>query len=260
MECYAGIDAGSTYVKVAMVSDHTILGCKVAPTGINCPKTARYLFDGLLNELGASRSDVASIVSTGYGRRTIDFSDETVSEIAAHANGTILTTPEQVTIRTIIDIGGQDSKVIILNEENEVKNFAMNDKCAAGTGRFIEVLAQTLETTLDEIGPLSLQAKNPCQINSLCVVFAQSEVISLLARGKDRGDIIAGIHNSLAKRISAMARRAGLESEILLSGGGALNPGLAAAFEDELMMDIHVAKNAQFNGAIGAAIFAGKVS
>ena len=258
MECYAGIDAGSTYVKVAIISNNTLLGLRVAPTGIDCSKTAKHLFDGLLNELGISESDVVSIVSTGYGRRTIDFSDETVSEIAAHASGTILTAPEQVTIRTIIDIGGQDSKVIIVNEEKQVKNFVMNDKCAAGTGRFIEVLANTLETTVDEIGLLSLQAKTPCQINSTCVVFAQSEVISLLARGKDRKDIIAGIHNSLARRISTMARRAGLEPEVLLTGGGALNPGLIRAFEDELMMDIYVAKYAQFNGAIGAAILAEK--
>lgn len=258
MECYAGIDAGSTYVKVAIVSDQTLMACKVAPTGIDCPKTARHLFESLLNELGIPKSDVISVVSTGYGRRTIDFADETISEITAHASGTIWTAPEQTRIKTLVDIGGQDSKVIMLGEEKEVKNFAMNDKCAAGTGRFIEVLAQTLETTVDEIGPLSLQAKAPCQINSLCVVFAQSEVISLLAQGKDREDIIAGIHNSFAKRILGMARKIGLEAEVLLSGGGALNPGIVASFEDESMMDIHIAKNPQFNGAIGAAILAGK--
>lgn len=256
MEHYAGIDAGSTFIKTAIISDNTLCGYKVAPSGLDSRKTAKNLFDSLLNELGISKSDVVSIVSTGYGRRIVDIADETVTEIRAHAKGVVFTAPDGTKIRTIIDIGGQDSKAIILDEEGETKNFVMNDKCAAGTGRYIEVLARTLETTIDKVGPLSLQAKAPCQINSLCTVFAESEVISLLARGKDRADIIAGIHKSLARRICVMVRRAGLEREVLLTGGGALNPGLITAFEDELMMEIHVARNSQFNGAIGAAIIA----
>lgn len=253
---YVGIDAGSTFIKIAIINNNILRGYKIAPSGIASRKTAKDLFNSLLNELRMSRSDVVSIVSTGYGRRIIDIADETVTEIKAHTKGAMFTAPDGAKIRTIIDVGGQDSKVIILNEEREVKNFVMNDKCAAGTGRYIEVLARTLETTIDKIGPLSLQAKTPCQINSLCTVFAESEVISLLARGKNRADIIAGIHKSLVKRICVMAMRVGLEPEILLTGGGALNSGLIAAFEDEIMMDIHIARNPQFNGAIGAALIA----
>ena len=256
MEYYVGIDAGSTFVKMAIMSDNALCGHKVAPSGLDSRKTTTNLFDSLLNELGVSKSDVVSIVSTGYARRRIDIANETITEIRAHAKGTIFTAPEGTKIGTIIDIGGQDSKVIIIDKEGETKNFVMNDKCAAGTGRFVEVLARTLETTIDKVGHLSLQAKAPCQINSLCAVFAESEVISLLARGKNRADILAGVHKSLAKRISAMVKRAGLEPEVLLTGGGALNPGFVSAFEDELMMDIHVARNPQFNGAIGAALIA----
>ena len=254
MECYAGIDAGSTYVKVAVVDSCALLGYQVAPAGIDSRKTARVVFNELLGNLDLSISDVLAITSTGYGRRRIDIAGETVTEIKAHAAGGIRTAPDERKIGTIIDIGGQDSKVIVINEEGETKNFVMNDKCAAGTGRFLEVLARVLNVTVEELGPLSLRAESPCQINSLCAVFAESEVISLLARGKELKNIIAGIHKSLAKRLSGMARRAGLKSDVLLTGGGALNPGLVAAIEDELMMDIYVAKNPQLNGAIGAAL------
>ncbi|MBW1963350.1 MAG: benzoyl-CoA reductase [Deltaproteobacteria bacterium] len=260
MECYAGIDAGSTYVKVAMVSNNGLLGQKVAPTGIECRNTAGRMFDELRGELGVSRSDIKAIISTGYSRRLIDIADETVTEIKAHAAGASWTAPGEKGVGTIIDIGGQDSKVIIIGEDGETKNFVMNDKCAAGTGRFLEVLSRVLELNIEEFGPLSLQAKVPCHINSICAVFAESEVISLLARGKQRMDIIAGIHRSLAKRVAGMARRAGLEPEVLLTGGVALNSGLVAAIEDDLGMKIHVADNPQFNGAIGSAVIAGNLN
>jgi (R)-2-hydroxyacyl-CoA dehydratese activating ATPase len=254
MECYGGIDAGSTYIKAAIVDNKgDIRGYKVVPTGIDCRSTARTVFGALRDELGLSPSNVPAVISTGYGRRLIDIASEDVTEIKAHAAGGIRTAPVGRKIGTIIDIGGQDSKVIVINEEGETKNFVMNDKCAAGTGRFLEVLSRVLEVAVEDLGPLSIQAETPCRINSLCAVFAESEVISLLARGEDRANIIAGIHRSLAKRVSGMARRAGLEPDVLLTGGGALNPGLVAAFEDELMMDIYVAENPQLNGAIGAA-------
>ncbi|NLX57364.1 MAG: benzoyl-CoA reductase [Planctomycetaceae bacterium] len=258
MKYYAGIDAGSTYVKTAVINNGSVLGSRVARSGVVCAETAGRLLDDLLSDLGLHRADLASVMATGYGRRTILFADDTVSEIAAHAGGTRMTAPEGVRVKTIIDIGGQDSKVIVLDDDGEVKNFVMNDKCAAGTGRFMEVLAETLEASIDELGELARRSTNPCQINSLCVVFAQSEVISLLARGKDRADIVAGLHNSLAARVGRMARRDGLQRDVLMTGGGALNSGLQAAFEEELMTDVHVARHAQFNGAIGAAVLAQK--
>jgi len=259
MQFFAGIDAGSTYVKTALISNGTVLGHKVARTGIACADTARRLLNGLLEELGLSETGLGGTVATGYGRRAIDFADDTVSEIAAHATGTMMTAPDNVVPKTVIDIGGQDSKVIVLGKDREVKEFTMNDKCAAGTGRFMEVLAETLETTADQLGEISLRATDPCEINSMCVVFAQSEVISLLAQGMDRANIVAGLHNSLAKRVAKMARRNGLQREVLMTGGGALNAGLRAALEDELMADVHVARYAQFNGAIGAAVLARKL-
>ncbi|EFK09440.1 putative benzoyl-CoA reductase, subunit D [delta proteobacterium NaphS2] len=255
MEYYGGIDAGSTYIKAAIVDDKGgIQGCKVVPAGIDCRGTASEVFGELCDELGLSPFDMHAVISTGYGRRLIDFASKDVTEIKAHAAGGIRTAPDGRRVGTIIDIGGQDSKVIIIDEEGQTRNFAMNDKCAAGTGRFLDVLSRVLKVNVEDLGSLSLEAKAPCRINSLCAVFAESEVISLLARGKDRADIIAGIHMSLAKRVSGMAKRAGVEPEVLMTGGGALNPGLVTALEDELMMDIHVAENPQLNGAIGAAL------
>jgi len=256
MSYFAGIDSGSTYIKVAVIDNEAVLGHKVARTGIVCSNTAQTLLDELLADLHLSLSGLSSIIATGYGRRAIGFANGTISEIAAHAHGSVMTTPEKVNTQTIIDIGGQDCKVIILGANREVKDFTMNDKCAAGTGRFMEVMAETLVTTTEALGDLAAQATDPCEINSLCVVFAQSEVISLLAQGKSRENIIAGLHNSLAKRVAKMARKNGLARDVIMTGGGALNTGLRAALEQELMTDVHKAKYAQFNGAIGAAVHA----
>lgn len=258
MEHYAGIDAGSTYVKVVIMDDKkNLLGYRIAPTGINAGKISTESLEALCSDLNISLPDVLSIISTGYSRRMIDIAHENVTEIKAHGAGARWTAPQGSGIRTIIDVGGQDCKVIVINEEGEVQNFVMNDKCAAGTGRFLEAVARVVGVGIEELGPLSLEANVPCRINSTCVVFAESEMISLLARKKDPVDIIAGIHASMSKRISGMARKAGIKSDVLLTGGGGLNSGLVSAFEDELMMDVYVSENSQLNGAIGAALLAG---
>ncbi|MCD8179919.1 MAG: acyl-CoA dehydratase activase, partial [Firmicutes bacterium] len=179
-----------------------------------------------------------------------------ISEITAHAYGVRITAPKEYKPGMVIDIGGQDSKIIYLDGGFNVKNFTMNDKCAAGTGKFMEVIAQILETTVDKIGELSLESKAPCDINSTCVVFAQSEVISLVARKFDRRDILAGMHISMAKRIIKMMKRSEKSGDILMTGGGALNVGIHKAFEEELMKNVYVARYPQFNGAIGAALIA----
>ena len=191
-----------------------------------------------------------------YSRKVIDIADDDVSEFTAHAKGVKLTAPQNFRPGMIIDIGGQDSKIIYLDKNWGVKNFSMNDKCAAGTGKFMEVTAQILETTIDKVGPISLESKEPCDINSMCVVFSQSELISLIARKYDRKDILAGMHMSMARRIVKMIRKSELGGDVLMTGGGALNIGLHKAFEDELMKDVYVAKYPQFNGSIGAAIMA----
>ena len=197
--------------------------------------------------------DLAATAATGYGRNRYDNADYNVSELSCHGLGAHHTFP---TVRTIIDIGGQDSKIIYLDSNYTVKNFSMNDKCAAGTGKFMEVIAQILETTIDQVGPLSLESTSPCDINSTCVVFAQSEVISLVARKYDRRDILCGMHISMARRIIKMMKKSEKGGDILMTGGGALNIGLHRAFEEELMRDVYVAAHPQFNGAIGAALIA----
>jgi len=252
---YVGFDAGSTYVKSALIKGNEVIATKVMATGIDNVKTSELLLESLMEEAKIKRDDIAFINATGYSRRTLDLADDTISEITAHAYGIRLTAPKQAeNIGLIIDIGGQDSKIICLDENYQVKNFTMNDKCAAGTGKFIEVIAQLLETTIDKVGELSLLSTSPCQINSICVVFAQTEVVSLVAQKKNRNDILAGMHISMAKRVSKMARKYKTKGSIVMTGGGALNEGLRIAFEDELMTDVYRANHPQFNGAIGAAL------
>ena len=257
MEYYAGIDSGSTYIKMAVLDqDKKLVTYRIAPTGINGKKTVNEVRESICSELNIDLSGINGTVATGYGRRMIENITGNVTEIKAHASGARWNGIGGKNIRTVIDIGGQDCKVINLDESGEIENFVMNDKCAAGTGRFLEALARVLEMDISNLGPLSLESSNPCSINSTCVVFAESEVISLLARGEDIRDIIAGIHASMAGRISRMAGKSGIEPEILLTGGGGMNPGLRSAFEEEFIQDIHVSEFPQLNGAIGAAIIA----
>lgn len=255
MSVYAGLDGGSTYLKAALI-DHNghVLRTGVKSTGIDNNGGAKVLLQQLCREIGVSVPDYT--MATGYSRKILEVADDDVSEITAHAYGVRITAPHGYHPGLIVDIGGQDSKVIYLDDQYHVKNFSMNDKCAAGTGKFMEVIAQILETTIDQVGPISLESTTPCDINSTCVVFAQSEVISLVARKFDRRDILAGMHASMARRIVKMIRKNELNGDILMTGGGAMNIGLRRAFEDELMRDVYVATYPQFNGAIGAALIA----
>ena len=255
MSIYAGLDGGSTYLKAALIDQNgRVLHTGVVSTGINNNDAASRLLDQLCLEIRVDHIDY--IMATGYSRKILELADDDVSEITAHAYGVRITAPKAFRPGLIVDIGGQDSKVIYLDEQYRVKNFSMNDKCAAGTGKFMEVIAQILETTIDQVGPLSLESTAPCDINSTCVVFAQSEVISLVARKFDRRDILAGMHASMARRVVKMIRKNEMGGDILMTGGGAMNIGLRRAFEDELMRDVYVASHPQFNGAIGAALIA----
>jgi len=256
MGYYIGLDGGSTYLKAALIGDGAVMDTMVKSTGIDNDGTARKLTEELCRRNRIRTSDIGYIMATGYSRKVLEIADDDISEITAHAYGVRLTAPKQYRPGMIIDIGGQDSKIIYLDSHYGVKNFSMNDKCAAGTGKFMEVIAQILETTIDQVGPLSLESKNPCDINSTCVVFAQSEVISLVARKYDRRDILSGMHASMARRISKMMKKSERGGDILMTGGGALNIGLHKAFEEELMRDVYVADWPQFNGAIGAALIA----
>ncbi|MBI4856262.1 MAG: benzoyl-CoA reductase [Acetobacterium woodii] len=253
---YAGLDGGSTYTKAALICDNQVVDAMVTNTGIDNNGSASALIEKMCQRRGINRSAVRYTMATGYSRKVFDIADDDISEITAHAYGVRLTAPRDYRPGMIIDIGGQDSKIIYLDKNYAVKNFTMNDKCAAGTGKFMEVIAQILETTIDQVGPLSLESQAPCDINSTCVVFAQSEVVSLVARKYDRRDILAGMHLSMAKRIIKMMKKAEKGGDILMTGGGALNIGVHKAFEEEMMRDVYVARHPQFNGAIGAALIA----
>ncbi|MDZ7831693.1 MAG: acyl-CoA dehydratase activase [Desulfobacterales bacterium] len=249
----AGIDIGSITAKAALLKEGHILGSRVIFTGYNAKKAGRTVLDETLSALNMAASDIQTIVSTGYGRNTVDFADKAITEITCHGAGAHFIDPE---VRTIIDVGGQDSKVVRINEAGKVVDFAMNDKCAAGTGRFLEVMARAMEVDLDKFGDIFLQSQNPAKISSICTVFAESEVISLIAKGETRDNIIAGIHESVAARVSALAKRVGVVEPVMMTGGVAKNIGAVRALEKKLETKIRVSEYAQLNGAIGAAILA----
>jgi (R)-2-hydroxyacyl-CoA dehydratese activating ATPase len=252
-----GIDVGSISAKAAMVKDGGLLGSKVMLTGYNAKNAGEQVLADLLRELGLGRDAVDRIVATGYGRNSIDFADKAVTEITCHAVGAHFLDPA---VRCVIDIGGQDSKAIAMDNTGRVRDFAMNDKCAAGTGRFLEVMARALELDLDAFGEMSLKADRPAAISSLCTVFAESEVISLIAKGERRENIIAGIHESIASRVIAMASRVGISAPVMMTGGVARNIGVVRALEKKSGQSIRVSVHAQVNGAIGAALIAAGIA
>jgi len=208
-----GIDVGSISTKAALLEDGRFVRGRIAFTGYNAEAAGRRIYEEILQESGLAEDAIGGIVATGYGRKSVSFAGRAVTEILCHAAGARFLDPE---IRSVVDIGGQDSKAIVLEADGRVKTFAMNDKCAAGTGRFLEVMARALEMDLERFGALSLQAESPARISSLCTVFAESEVISLIARGEQRENIVAGIHESIGSRVSAMARRLGMIPPVMM--------------------------------------------
>jgi predicted CoA-substrate-specific enzyme activase len=248
----AGIDAGSRAVK-GMLFDTVrseILASAVTDQGVEQERLARELFENLLRQAGVERPQIAGVVATGYGRNAIRFADTTVTEITCHARGVHRLAPEA---RTIIEIGGQDSKVIALEDGGRVRDFAMNDRCAAGTGRFLEMVATRLEMTWDKLAEASRQSRNPALISNMCVVFAETEIIGLLAEGKPLPDVIAGVQNSIAARVATLASPL-VSAPVYFTGGVALQPGMARALEEILRCPVRIAPQPQFTGALGAAL------
>ncbi|MRR16326.1 MAG: 2-hydroxyglutaryl-CoA dehydratase [Deltaproteobacteria bacterium] len=247
-----GIDIGSVTAKGALMKGEALVAANSCFTGYNAGTAALTIYERLLADHRVNPEQIRGIVATGYGRNSVPFATKTFTEIMCHAAGARHLNPA---IRAVIDIGGQDSKAIILNDVGNVANFVMNDKCAAGTGRFLEVMARALEVDLDNFGALSLAADSPAPISSLCAVFAESEVVSLIARGEKRENIIAGIHKAIASRVAAMAARLGIASAaaIMMTGGVAKNIGVVKALEEALGYAIAVSPQAQMTGAIGAA-------
>ena len=249
----AGLDIGSATAKVVILNKKVVLFHGVLPTGAYVERVGEKIFALSLEKTGLTVNDVARVVSTGYGRNSISFARKAVTEITCHAIGAHFLFPDA---RTVIDIGGQDSKAIAINGAGEVTNFVMNDKCAAGTGRFIEVMSGVLEVPIEDMGAVSIKSRKPCSITSICTVFAESEVISLRAHKASVEDIIAGIHKSIGKRVANMARSIEYAKPIVFSGGVAKNDGMCKAIEAELKTELLIWKEPQIVGALGAALYA----
>lgn len=254
MSAYLGIDIGSRTVKVVLLDgEGCVLARRLSAAGYDGPAVASRLVEEVCAEAALSHGDILYTVATGYGRGRCTSADAEVSEITCHAQGAQRLVPG---VRTVIDVGGQDSKVIRLDATGRVADFVMNDRCAAGTGRFLEVMAEALGLAVAELAELHAQAQRPAPISSTCTVFAESEVISHLARGVARADIVAGLHAAIASRVLALAERVGLEPVLTCTGGVARNAGFVSALSAAARMPVMVSEDAQFAGALGAALLA----
>jgi predicted CoA-substrate-specific enzyme activase len=253
----AGIDIGSATAKAVIMQDYKIIAWSKIATSTNSTETAQEVMQKTLDETNLSARDIQYIVSTGYGRANVNFGNKTISEISCHAKGSIWFFPNA---RTIVDIGGQDSKFIRCNENGDVQNFILNDKCAAGTGRYIERIARMLQIPLEQFGDLSFQTvEGPANITSTCAVFAENDIALLLRRGKAVNDILAGACESLLKRIDIQLRRLGIVEDITICGGIAKNGGVVKRLENQLALSLSIAFEPQIVGAIGACLFAHEI-
>ena len=252
----AGIDAGSRAIKVVLldVEQDRIRAAGTVDQGVRQEALAVELFERLLAESDLTRSDVRAVVATGYGRNLIRLADTTITEITCHAVGVRHVAPHA---RSVIDVGGQDSKVLRLGSDGAVRDFAMNDRCAAGTGCFLEVVADRLGVNLDALGGMAGRSRAPASISSTCVVFAETEIVGLLASGVSPDDIVAGVQKSFANRVAGMAGR-NLEAPVIFTGGVALIPGMTAALADALDRPVEVAPDPRMTGALGAALLAAR--
>jgi len=250
---FAGIDIGSTMTKVVVIDETDNLRSAVkGPTGPEHRQLANRVMAQALEQASLHIADIAFIVATGYGRVNVPFADRQLTELSCHARGVFRLFPDA---RTVIDIGGQDAKCMKI-DNGKLIDFVMNDKCAAGTGRFLEVTAAALGIRLEDMGDISLRAREEVQISSLCTVFAQQEVVALLSRGEAIENIVAGIHNALAIRTGALAQRLRIEPRMVLTGGGAKNSGMVAAMKNKLGCEISVPEEPLITGALGAALLA----
>jgi len=250
-----GIDIGSTASKCVMLADgKEIVAKSLIPVGAGTSGPQRAI-DEVLKAAGKTREEMSYILATGYGRNSLEgFADHQMSELSCHAKGAAFLFPE---VRTVIDIGGQDVKILRV-ENGAMTNFQMNDKCAAGTGRFLDVMARVLEVDVNDLGTLGAKSTKHVGISSTCTVFAESEVISQLAQDTNKCDIINGIHQSVAGRVAGLAHRVGVQDQVVMTGGVAQNAGIVKALEDQLGHKIHTSPLTQYVGALGAALFAYK--
>jgi len=249
-----GVDVGSTQTKAIVVDEEgQIVGRALMPTGANVVLIAVEAFNAALEEGGIAEDDVKYVIGTGYGRYRVEFGDDQVTEIVCHARGAANMFPRT---ETVIDMGGQDTKAIRVRPGGDVLDFCMNDKCAAGTGRFLQSAAAALEIELGDLGPTALQGTKPVRISTTCTVFAESEVLSWLGRGRKIEDILLGVHQSIGKRSFGLLKRVGLEGEITFTGGVTRNVAMVAALEELIGGPLHVSEESHYMGALGAALIA----
>jgi (R)-2-hydroxyacyl-CoA dehydratese activating ATPase len=252
----AGIDVGSLTTKVLLMDSTEkgrILSFRIVRSGSAFRTAVESALEEALESAGLRLEDIRNAVSTGYGREIVDFSNSRVTEITCHARGAKYFFPD---VHTVIDIGGQDSKVISIDDRGGVANFTMNDKCAAGTGRFLEVMASALDVEIGQLGELSAQSEKQVKVSSMCTVFAESEVISLLSKECSKADIAAAIHEAIARRISGMVSQVGLKERVVMVGGVAKNSGVVRSLERMLSTTFLIPPEPQINGALGAALIA----
>ncbi len=251
----AGCDVGSLTAKVVILEEEKILGSSVIRGGIKPDQSAEDALEIAVESAGIRRDRIDYAVGTGYGKDLIGFVAETESEIVCHAKGAKWNLPE---VKMLVDIGGQDAKVIRLDEEGEVARYIYNDKCASGTGRFLEVMAEALEIPLDQMGEIGEQSTETIRISNQCVIFAESEVISLVNEGRKTTDIVKALHVAMANRVASLARSIGLDDIVAMSGGVAKNRGVFDALSEGLALPLHHLDKVdpQLNGALGAALIA----
>lgn len=254
MEYSVGIDVGSTQTKaVALDTARAIVARALIDTGANVKRAGQRALDEILKNGNLAREDVKFVVGTGYGRYKIEAGDTQVTEISCHARGAQMLFPNT---RTVIDMGGQDTKAIKVSSDGDVLDFCMNDKCAAGTGRFMAGAAEVLGMALDDIGEISLRGTKPIRLTSVCTVFVESDILSHLAQNQKVEDILAGVHEAIASRTIGLVRRVGIDPEITFTGGVARNIGMVKALEAKLGMELNISPEAHYCGAFGAALFA----
>ncbi|MEW5736863.1 MAG: acyl-CoA dehydratase activase [Thermodesulfobacteriota bacterium] len=250
----AGCDVGSLTAKAVILSDDKLLAGQIMPVSATVEDSAQKVMGAALEAAGMGFSDLARVLCTGYGRFSVSFARENVSEISCHGMGAHFVNPD---VRTVIDIGGQDCKVVCIDSEGYVTDFLMNDKCAAGTGRSLEILSAAIGLSLEELGPVSLSAKNPLAVNNRCSIFMEQEVLKHLYRKKRKPDIAAGINDAVARRVAALARSVTVKEKVALTGGVSKNPGVAARLSQLLGVSFATLPvDAQLMGALGAAVFA----
>ncbi len=249
----AGIDIGSRATKGVLLNQAAVLSSVILDTGPESAKTSEAAMQALLGRAGVSSEQVEYTVATGYGRILVPFADENVSEISCHARGVNYCFPS---VRTILDMGGQDCKAIRCDEKGTVVNFIMNDKCAGGTGRFLEIIAEVLDVPLSGIGEAALGSQNDIPFNTICAVFAKSEAISYLRKGVPKGDILSGLHEAIAARSVNLLKRVTIEKDFSISGGIAKNRGLVRKLREKVGLEPLLAEDPQLMGALGAALFA----